>query len=133
MGVKNVSRNTLIAASSKVADSILARAVGLMFSKPTETAMILSFPNEKAVSLHMFFVFFPIDVLFVDGSMRVVELVKSLAPFTTYSARQKAKFAVELPAGSIAKSKTRIGDQITFLKVVEKKIPNGRSITVSQA
>ncbi len=133
MGVKNVTRNTLIAASSKVADSVLTRAVGLMFSKPTEAAMILSFPKETAVSLHMFFVFFPIDVLFVDSGMKVVEVVKSLAPFTAYSAAQKAKFVVELPAGSIAKSKTHVGDRIAFLKVVEKKIHNGRSITVCRA
>lgn len=133
MGVKNVNRNTLIAANSRVADSVLSRAVGLMFSKPTEAAMILSFPKETNVSLHMFFVFFPIDVLFVDSSMKVVELVKSLAPFTTYSAGKKVKFVVELPAGSIAKSRTRIGDQLAFLKVVEKKLPNGRSITVSKA
>src|SRR3989338_3083810 len=133
MAVKNVTRNTIIASRSKIADSVVERAVGLMFSKPTRAAMVLKFAKEVPVSLHTFFVFFPIDIILADGGLRVVELLKAMPPFSTYSAKQKAKFDVEVPAGTIAKSKTRVGDRLTFLQVVEKKFANGRRITVSRA
>ena len=133
MAVKNVTRNTIIALRSRIADSAVSRVVGLMFSKPTQTAMVLKFARESAISLHTFFVFFPIDIILADGELRVVELLKGMPPFNTYSARQKARFVVEVPAGTIAKSTTRVGDRIAFLCVVEKKLANGRRITVSKA
>ena len=132
MGVKNVTRNTIIATRARVADSVLGRSIGLMFSLPTKTAMVLKFSSDSKIDLHMFFVFFPIDVLLVDKRSRVVELIEGFAPFTTYSAQKKAAFVVEVPAGTIRKSKTKVGDEIAFLKVVEKRHPNGRSITVSK-
>ena len=133
MPVKNVTRNTIIASRSKIADSAVSRAVGLMFSKPTQAAMVLKFAKETPVSLHTFFVFFPIDIILADGGLRVVELLKAMPPFSTYSARQKARFVVEVPSGTIAKSKTRVGDRLTFLRIVEKRFANGRRITVSRA
>ena len=133
MPVKNVTRNTIIASRSKIADSAVSRAVGLMFSKPTQAAMVLKFAKETPISLHTFFVFFPIDIILADGGLRVVELLKAMPPFSTYSARQKAKFVVEVPSGTIAKSKTRVGDRLTFLRIVEKRFANGRRISVSRA
>ena len=133
MPVKNVTRNTIIALRSKTADSMLSRSVGLMFSKPTQSAMILKFSSEAIISLHTFFVFFPIDVLFVDGRLRVVEMLGSMEPFSTYSPKKKAKYVIELPAGTIRKSKTRLGDEVAFLQVVERKTGNGKRITVCRA
>lgn len=133
MPVKNVTRNTIIASRSKVADSAIGRAVGLMFSKPTQSAMILRFGRETAISLHTYFVFFPIDILFVDSKLRVVELVSAMQPFTTYSAKCRASYVVELPAGTVRKTRTKVGDEIAFLKVVERKLENGRSVTVCRA
>lgn len=131
MPVKNVTRNSVIATKSRLADSALKRVIGLMFSRQTGSAMILKFNREMPVSLHTFFVFFPIDILFVDGRAQVAELVEGMQPFTTYVGKSKAKYVVELPAGAIKKSRTRVGDRIAFLRVVEKKLHNGRRITVS--
>ena len=133
MPVKNVTRNTIIASRSRIADSVVKRAVGLMFSKPAEAAMILKFPKDVAISLHTYFVFFPIDIVLIDSQLRVAELLERMPPFSTYAARQKAKFVVELPSGTIAKTKTKVGDRVAFLKLVEKKLPNGRRITVCEA
>src|SRR3989338_1708233 len=101
-----------------------------MFSKPTEAAMVLKFPKDAAISLHTYFVFFPIDILFIDGRLRIVELVQAMQPFTTYSAKNRASYVVELPAGTIKKTRTKAGDEIAFLRIVERKLENGRSITV---
>ena len=133
MPVKNLTRNSIIAAKSRLADSVLTRVVGLMFSKQTQSAMILKFKKEIPVSLHTFFVFFPIDIMFVDGNEKVAELVEAMQPFTTYIGKKNAKYIVEVPAGTIKRSGTRVGDRIAFLRVVEKKLENGRRITVSRA
>ena len=118
MPVKNATRNTIIALGSNVADSELSRAIGLMFSRPTQAAMVLKFGKDVPISLHTYFVFFPIDILFVDSKLRVVELT-AMQPFATYSAKRKARYVVELPAGTIRKSKTRVGDIIAFLDGVK--------------
>ena len=133
MPVKNVTRNTIIALRSNIADSALGRAVGLMFSKPTQSAMILRFGREMLISLHTYFVFFPIDIMFIDSRLRVVEMVSAMQPFTTYSAKRKASYVVELPVGTIKKTRTKAGDEIAFLKITERKLENGRSITVCRA
>ncbi len=133
MPVKNLTRNSILAVKSRLADSAIKRVVGLMFSKQTRSAMILKFGRETQVSLHTFFVFFPIDVLFVDGNDRVVEIAEGMRPFTSYAGRRKAKCVVELPAGAIRRSRTRVGDRLAFLNVVERRTGSGRQITVSRA
>src|SRR3989338_2984725 len=133
MPVKNATRKTLIASSSRVADSVFGRAIGLMFSRPTKTAMILEFSRDSPISLHTFFVFFPIDIILVDSRMRVVEMHVRMRPFTTFVARKVARLVIELPAGTIATSRTRVGDRIELLRVVEKRTGNGRHITVCRA
>jgi uncharacterized membrane protein (UPF0127 family) len=62
----------------------------------------------------MMFVFFPIDVLFVDKNKKVVEIKESFMPFTFYNPEKKAKYVVELPAGAVKETKTSVGDRIGF-------------------
>lgn len=90
-------------------------ATGLMFSKKLiDSAMILCLRKEVLVNLHMFFVFYPIDVLFLNSNKIVVELKKDFRPFTFYSSKNKAIYIVELPLGAIEKTNTTIGDIIDF-------------------
>ena len=128
--VKNVTRNTLITPGHILADSPAGRARGLMFTLPMKKAMVLKFPSETSVQLHMFFVFYPIDVLFLDKDCRVVEILANFRPFTFYCAKHKAKFVVEVPAGSISSSHTKIGDKIAFFQVVERRLKNERRLIV---
>jgi hypothetical protein len=122
MFIKNMTRRCVVAADAKLCNSLLSRAKGMMFSQRSkDKALILSFPAEQKIELHMFFVFFPIDVMFLNERKRVVELKKKFLPFTTYSSSKKTKYAVELPQGTIEKTRTRIGDRIEFFDVVKRK------------
>jgi len=83
-----------------------------MFRKKQNLVMV--FPNERKISLHMFFVFYPIDVLIVDDQMRIVEIKRYFQPFTTWKSAKKGKCVVELgdrrtPAGEVLAA---LGDQI---------------------
>ncbi len=63
----------------------------------------------------MFFVIFPIDVLFLDKNRKVVDLKENFKPFTFYTPKAKAKYVIELPNGIIKKTNTRINDFYFFL------------------
>ncbi len=76
--------------------------------------LIFIFKKEKIVPLHMFFVIFPIDVLFINKNKKVVDLKESFRPFTFYTPKAKAKYVVELPKGTIKKSKTKLNDIVSF-------------------
>lgn len=88
------------------------KAKGLMFSPPK--TLVFEFRKEKKVPLHMLFVFFAIDVIYLDKRNKVVELKKGLRPFSFYTPQKKAKSVIELQQGTIEKSGTRAGDVIKF-------------------
>ncbi|OGM01325.1 hypothetical protein A3K72_03050 [Candidatus Woesearchaeota archaeon RBG_13_36_6] len=96
--------------------SQMAKAMGLMFSKPLkDEGLIFIFKKPRQVALHMFFVFFPIDIIFLDKRRRVIELKEYVKPFTPLiKSRKPASYVVELPKGTIKKTKTKIGDLIQF-------------------
>jgi len=94
--------------------SYLSKAIGLMFSKKRKKALVFVFKEEKIISLHMFFVFYPIDVLWLDKEKRVVQLKENFRPFRIVLAGKPAKYIIELPNNTIKKSHTRIGDTISF-------------------
>jgi len=57
---------------------------------------------------------FPIDVLFLNEDWKVVEMKEDFKPFRYHRPKKKAMFIIELPEGSILKSKTKVGDIISF-------------------
>ena len=64
----------------------------------------------------MFFMKFPIDVVYVDRKRRVRKLVENLRPWRV-SACLSAHSVVELPVGAIRESATKKGDQLEFVEV----------------
>lgn len=115
MMIKNKTKKKIICNNSTIVSSTLSKAVGLMFSKKKEDfGLVFVFSRPVRADLHMFFVFYPIDVLFLDENMKVAEIKGNFRPFTFYSPKTKSKFVIELPEGSIKKSGTELSDQIEF-------------------
>jgi len=83
---------------SRVAGTPFQKALGLMFTVRHDYALIFPFKEDAVVDLHMFFVFFPIDVLYLDASKVIVEKA-TLFPFTFYFPKNKARYVIELPRG----------------------------------
>ncbi|MBW2989538.1 DUF192 domain-containing protein [Candidatus Woesearchaeota archaeon] len=108
----NKTRKKVIAEKAKLCKHHISKARGLMFSK--KRALIFPFRKEKIISLHMFFVFFPIDVLFLDKKKEVVQLKENFRPFHIMIPKKPAKYIIELPAKMIKKTKTQLGDKISF-------------------
>lgn len=70
--------------------------------------------EEKKLPLHMLFVFYPIDVLYLNKKKEVVELKENFRPFTFYFPKKKAQFVLELKAGALQKTKTAVTDSLAF-------------------
>src|SRR3989338_4361926 len=110
--IKNLTRRRILAKNARFCRNIFSKTIGLMFSKPK--SLIFIFEKEKIIPLHMLFVFYSIDVLFLDKNKRVVEIKENFGPFRFYTPKNKAKYVIELPSGIIKKSGTKLGDKISF-------------------
>jgi uncharacterized membrane protein (UPF0127 family) len=64
--------------------------------------------------MHMFFMRFAIDIVFLDRSGKVVRINRNLKPWRVSSMVFSARLALELPAGAATASATEPGDQIRF-------------------
>jgi uncharacterized membrane protein (UPF0127 family) len=64
---------------------------------------------DSAPSVHMFFMRFPIDVVFLDRDWRVVGIRHDLRPWRVAGAR-RAVAALELPAGAAVATGIEEGD-----------------------
>ena len=113
MHIKNATKKTLLAENAKVCKNIFSRTLGLMFSRK-QKSLIFIFKKEKIVPLHMLFVFYPIDVLFLDKDKKVVEIKENLRPFKFYTPKNKALYIIELSQNTIKSSKTKVGNKINF-------------------
>lgn len=109
--VFNISKGSTIAERATVATSFFARGRGLMLRSdfPPGSALVI----DPCSSIHMFFMRFPIDVLYVNKDHQVVRVQHGIrpwrvGPFVTRGAR----YVIELPAGSAQISKTEAGDYI---------------------
>ncbi len=101
----------------EVADTFFSRLRGTMFKKKLGKGLILKLPGARSRSgstIHMFFVRFPLDIVFTDSDKNVVDTV-SINPWKTYTPKKPAKYVIEMEKGTIKNSKTEIGDKIDFV------------------
>lgn len=115
MPVDNITKHTRIAASFVETSDPECQARGLMFTKRKQGfCLIFAFPTPRKEGIHMFFVFYPIDVLILDPARKVIAQREHLSPFTFYFPKPKISYVIELPAGTIARTHTTIGDTLAW-------------------
>lgn len=110
--VRNATRGTVVTTAARDADTFLARFLGLMgrAGLPEGAALVIAPCN----SIHMFFMRFPLDVIFTDDAGTVVALYPDIRPWRISKIHKGATRAVELNVGAIAASRTEIGDRLSF-------------------
>ena len=86
---------------------MLGECIGLMFSKKKN--LMFRYDNERLLSYHMLFVFFPIWCVYLDKYFFVTKIDK-LKPFTSIS-YGKAKYVLEL----YEEPDFDVGDYIKYL------------------
>lgn len=110
-----MSSGEILAKRVRYGNTFAARLKGLMFKKrfPLEYDALLLTPCN---SVHTFFMRYPIDVLFLDGEIKILTIYESLSPGKICPAVKGAKHVLELAAGSVARSGATVGEKLLFSK-----------------
>ena len=113
MKILNTTRKTTVADHAQAAVTLLSRMRGLLnrTSLNEREGLVIT----SCQQIHMIFMRFPIDVIFVDKTYKVVGLVKNIQPFAVSPIFWKASFAIELPIAAIEKSRTQLEDVLEFV------------------
>jgi uncharacterized membrane protein (UPF0127 family) len=106
----NMDSGLRLAGHVRVAGDSASRRKGLLgVNKLDRESGLWIMPCE---AIHTFGLKMPIDVLFLDRNFKVKKLLPGLAPYRI-SVCLMASSVVEMPAGAIAESKTKVGDRLT--------------------
>lgn len=102
----------LIANHLELAASTSARLVGLLGRSHLnpESALIL-YPCS---SVHMWFMRFPIDVVFASKSHEVVAIYHDLQPWSWTYYHPKSTYALECSSGTLSRAKVELGDILIY-------------------
>ncbi|MBI1881744.1 MAG: DUF192 domain-containing protein [Chloroflexi bacterium] len=112
MRVFNQTRNLPLVTQGRVANTFWLRLRGLLgvASLRDEEGLILV--GEK--SIHTLFMRFPIDVVYVDKSYKVIRADINMVPYRLGPFVVQSAYVVEMPIGIIANTATEVGDQLKF-------------------
>ena len=80
---------------NKICSNIVSQAHGLMLSRK-KTALFV-FKNPRTITIHTWFMFYPIDLYFLDKNKQVIEVKKNMRPWSIYRAKNKASYLLEVP------------------------------------
>lgn len=116
MAVLRKDDGTVIATQVEFADNLLRQTLGLMFRKgiPEDYAMIFDMHSHQYINIHMLFVFFPIDLVYLDSDKRVIDVRYLKSWIGHASSRRPVRYAIEMPAGSVGKASLKAGDLLEW-------------------
>ena len=115
MPISNKTKEKVLAENFLECTSFWQQTRGMMFRKKV-IPLIFSFQKQQNISLHSFFCPGNMDLVFLNEDWKVVELKREWPPRSRYKSERSALFLLELPAGSIWRSDTKVGDLIHILK-----------------
>lgn len=113
--VRNLTREVVLAGEVEVADTSKKRRTGLLKRENLPQGEGLWITPCEAI--HTIGMKFPIDVLFLSRTRKVLK-IKQAVPPGRLAICLRAHSVLELPAGTAAATRTAVGDQLEFEKLV---------------
>ena len=113
----NQTRGTVLCARLENAGGLAGQGRGLLGRDGLEPTTGMLFENGRFTPfmwMHMFFMRFAIDIVFLGRGNRVIRINRRLKPWRVSSVVFGARCALELTAGASDESSTQVGDQIVF-------------------
>jgi len=107
--ITNITKKIIISREEKICKDIFSKCKGLMFTRKIKKPLIFVNKNPELTRIHMFFVFYPIDVAWLDEDKKIIHK-EMLKPFT-FSKSIKAKYVLEMKTGDL---KAEIGHKLDF-------------------
>ena len=113
--IRNRTRGTVVGAQVRVASSVRDRTVGLLgtHTLPKGSGLWI----QRSPSIHMFFMRYAIDAVFVSKTGRVTKIAENLKPWRVVWWARGAADCLELPVGGVAASSTQVGDELVLEEV----------------
>lgn len=95
----NPKTQEVFAGNLKMNDTFFSRLIGLMFKKnlPAGSGIVL----KPCTQIHTCFMRFNIDVIFLDKNLQVLHVIENMPPWRISHLFLKARYTVELPAGTL--------------------------------
>ena len=112
MKIINSTKQTILSENAQMADTPFSRIKGLLGRAALERGEALVITHCR--SIHMFFMKFAIDAIFVDRKHRVVGIVENIKPFRMSPYFLFSSYVIEIPVGKIKESLTEKGDEIVI-------------------
>lgn len=108
----------LVKLDIEIAESDYETRTGLMYRKGMEPkeAMLFIFPEDTMKAFYMKNTEFPLDIIFINSNMEVVNIHKNTVPFseTSLSSGAPARYVLEVNAGLTDQWELKPGDKISF-------------------
>jgi|AGTN01.3.fsa_nt_gi Uncharacterized conserved protein len=108
---------TMLADDVELAKGLFKMSMGLMFRKSIgqNYAMIFDLHHEQYIGIHMLFVPFYIDLIYLDQEKRVIDIKHQLRPWIGIAYPKKpARYAIELKSGTAARLELKDGDLLEW-------------------
>ena len=104
-----------IANNIEICRTMTSQALGLMFRSliPANYAMIFVMKKPASVGIHMLFMRFPIDVIFLNEE-KIIVAMASLKPWIGHKATKNIKYIIETNSGMIERYGLSIGGKMEF-------------------
>ena len=112
--IQNISNGAVLCDQTIVLSEKREKSKGLMFTRKKDAGFIFVFGKSQVLALHTFFMFYPIDVIWIDNRGRIVDSRENLKPFKLVIPDKESCHFIELPSGTLRRTMTKIGDYINI-------------------
>ena len=104
---------TMIINELEYATNFFQQTIGLMFRKHLDGGMVFVLDHEEYEPVHMLFMRFPLDDIFLNANRRIIYKAENLRPWAGFcSPPIKWKYLIEMNAGKIREYDLHIGDKV---------------------
>src|SRR6516164_10826073 len=115
--VYNKTRETFVATEAVVADNYFRRLIGLLGKTKRWSKLGRGLWIVPSRGVHSIGMLFPIDLVFLSKQKEVVHVEEHVRPFRVSRVSLRATSVLELPAHTIYRSRTQVGDQLEIARL----------------
>ena len=111
-GVYNLSKDLFIVSEIELAETVWRRMKGLLGRSARDFIEGKGLWISPSNGIHTIGMAFPIDVAYLDVQGQILKMYHQLVPFRVAAVMKSARSILELPAGTLLRTRTEIGDRL---------------------
>ena len=121
LSITNAGRGTVVCDRARLAETSRTRLLGLLGE--TSLAVGDGLWITPSSGVHTWGMSFAIDVVALDGDLRVVAAVGSVGPWRLAGLSWKTRSVLELPPGQIDRAEIAVGDRLEIREAAPLRMP----------